>query len=87
MTNLVPFVDLSIIIPAYNEEHRITPTLERLARFLESQPLRYEILVVDDGSSDRTVAVVSLKMAQIKHLHVVRQTPNRGKGAAVRLAC
>ncbi len=85
MNNLVSFVDLSIIIPAYNEELRITPTLERLSRFLENQPLRYEIIVVDDGSSDRTTSVVSLKMATIKNLHLVRQTPNRGKGAAVRM--
>jgi dolichyl-phosphate beta-glucosyltransferase len=79
------FVDLSIVIPAYNEELRITPTLERISRFLESQPLRYEILVVDDGSIDNTTQVVSLKMATIPHLHLIRQTPNRGKGAAVRL--
>ena len=87
MSSLIParFVDLSIVIPAYNEEHRITPTLERISRYLESQPLRYEILVVDDGSVDNTTQVVSLKMATIPHLHLVRQMPNRGKGAAVRL--
>ena len=81
---LSPFVDLSIIVPAYNEELRILPTLDRLHAYLSQQPLRYEIVVVDDGSKDRTVNVVSLKMATIPHLRLVRQSPNRGKGAAVR---
>ena len=78
------FVDLSVIVPAYNEEHRILPTLDRLHAYLSQQPLRYEIVVVDDGSKDRTVNVVSLKMATIPNLRLVRQSPNRGKGAAVR---
>ena len=84
MTALLPFCDLSIVVPAYNEEHRITPTLVALHAYLSRQPLRYEILVVDDGSKDNTVGVVSLAMASIPNLRLVRQTPNRGKGAAVR---
>jgi glycosyltransferase involved in cell wall biosynthesis len=79
-----PFVDLSIVVPAYNEEHRIRPTLEQLDAHLRTQPLRYEIVVVDDGSSDNTVGVVALAMATVPSLRLVRQTPNRGKGAAVR---
>lgn len=79
------FVDLSIVIPAYNEEHRIVPTLEAVHRFLVTRGLRTEILVVDDGSRDNTVAVVEAKRAEIPGLRVVRQVPNRGKGAAVRL--
>ena len=84
MTALLPFVDLSIVVPAYNEEHRITPTLACLHGYLSKQPLRYEIVVVDDGSKDNTVGVVTLAMTQIPNLRLVRQTPNRGKGAAVR---
>jgi len=78
------FIDLSIIVPAYNEELRIPPTLERLHRFLQSQPLRYEIIVVDDGSKDRTCETVFEMMPRIPGLRLLRQTPNRGKGAAVR---
>jgi dolichyl-phosphate beta-glucosyltransferase len=90
MSTLVPlpapaYVDLSIVIPAYNEAKRIVPTLQALARFVASQPLRTEILVIDDGSSDDTVAVVEAQRAVIAGLRVVRQLPNRGKGAAVRL--
>ncbi len=79
-----PFVDLSIVVPAYNEELRIPPTLERLHAYLSNQPLRYEIVVVDDGSRDRTCDIVIAAMAHIPNLRLVRQMPNRGKGAAVR---
>ena len=84
MSTSVPFVDLSIVVPAYNEEHRLPPTLARLHAYLAAQPLRYEIVVVDDGSRDATCAVVEAAMASIPNLGLVRQTPNRGKGAAVR---
>jgi dolichyl-phosphate beta-glucosyltransferase len=79
-----PFVDLSVIVPAYNEEHRLMPTLERLHAFLSAQPLRYEILVVDDGSKDDTCGVVERAQASVANLQLVRQMPNQGKGAAVR---
>ncbi|MDQ3367436.1 MAG: glycosyltransferase family 2 protein [Myxococcota bacterium] len=82
--SIVPFIDLSIIVPAYNEEQRLPPTLERLHRFLATQAMRYEIVVVDDGSKDNTCAVVEASMATIANLRLVRQVPNQGKGAAVR---
>jgi glycosyltransferase involved in cell wall biosynthesis len=47
--------------------------------------MRWEIVVVDDGSRDATCAVVEAQMAHIPNLRLVRQSPNRGKGAAVRL--
>ncbi len=84
MSNLVPCVDLSIVVPAYNEEQRLPPTLERLHAYLSTQPMTYEIVIVDDGSRDRTCAVVEEAMARIPYLRLVRQTPNAGKGAAVR---
>lgn len=84
MSNLFNFVDLSVIVPAYNEELRLLPTLQRLHAFLSAQPLRYEILVVDDGSKDGTCGVVEKAMETIPNLLLVRQSPNAGKGAAVR---
>src|SRR5262245_39000611 len=51
-------VFLSIVVPAFNEETRIVPTLEKILDYLRSQPYSAEVLVADDGSSDRTVAVV-----------------------------
>ncbi|MDB4983663.1 MAG: putative glycosyltransferase [Myxococcales bacterium] len=84
MTDLVASVDLSLIVPAFNEELRLLPTLERLHAHLSARPASYEILVVDDGSTDGTCAVVEAARATIPHLVLVRQSPNRGKGAAVR---
>ncbi len=84
MSTLVSFVDLSVIVPAYNEELRLPPTLDRLHAFLSAQPLRYEIVIVDDGSKDKTCDVVEAAMTRIPHLRLVRQLPNAGKGAAVR---
>jgi dolichyl-phosphate beta-glucosyltransferase len=75
---------LSVIVPAYNEELRLLPTLERLHAHLSARPASYEILVVDDGSTDGTCALVQAAMARIPNLSLVRQSPNRGKGAAVR---
>lgn len=80
-------VDLSIIVPAFNEEHRLAPTLATLHGFLSRQRFArtWEIIVVDDGSRDDTCGVVEAHMATMPNLRLVRQTPNRGKGAAVRL--
>jgi glycosyltransferase involved in cell wall biosynthesis len=78
-------MDLSIIVPAYNEEQRIAPTLQRLARFLTAHPVSFEILVVDDGSRDGTVALVQSLSASIRQLRVIPSIRNRGKGHAVRV--
>src|SRR5690349_11535970 len=47
-------LDLSVIIPAYNEERRLPRTMETIIRYLDRQPWKYEIAVVDDGSGDST---------------------------------
>jgi dolichyl-phosphate beta-glucosyltransferase len=70
---------LSIVIPAYNEERRLPHTLERIVAYLARQPFRSEVLVVDDGSSDKTVAVASAQAG----VQVLRRE-HRGKGFAVR---
>jgi dolichyl-phosphate beta-glucosyltransferase len=80
----VDVVDLTLVIPAFNEERRLLPTLERLHAHLSARPMSYELLVVDDGSRDKTCEVVEAAAARIPNLVLVRQRPNRGKGAAVR---
>jgi dolichyl-phosphate beta-glucosyltransferase len=77
-------IDLSIVIPAYNEQDRITPTLETLFLFLEQQPWNTEVLVVDDGSTDNTVHVVTELQARFPGLLLHVQPTNQGKGAAVK---
>ncbi len=75
---------LSVVVPAFNESRRILPSLERIFSYLEAQPYDYEVLVVDDGSTDATAAVVRERFGQRAMLRVLSYTPNRGKGYAVR---
>lgn len=71
---------LSVIIPAYNEEHRIGQTLLAIDAFLKGQPYDYEILVVNDGSKDNTKHAVLDLMPRIKNLHLMDNRENHGKG-------
>lgn len=76
--------ELSIVIPAFNEELRLPATLERIAAYLQGSRREAEVLVVDDGSKDRTAAVAESFRAKIPSLRVVPNTVNRGKGYSVR---
>jgi glycosyltransferase involved in cell wall biosynthesis len=75
---------LSIVVPAYNEAERITPTLREIAAWLAAQKIDGEILVVDDGSSDGTCDVTRTLAREIPNLELVSCSPNRGKGFVVR---
>ena len=77
-------VDVSLVIPAYNEEARLGPTLAHCARYLSASPWSWEIVVVDDGSTDGTLALCRRMAAEIPALRIVETSPNRGKGHAVR---
>jgi dolichyl-phosphate beta-glucosyltransferase len=77
-------MDLSIIIPGYNEEARIGLTLERSAAYLAIRPWQWEILVVDDGSADRMSARVEEFSRHWPQVRALRHAPNRGKGYAIR---
>jgi len=76
--------DLSIIIPAYNEESRLPATLERIAAYLQDSGREAEVLVVDDGSKDGTAAVAEYFQIKIPSLRIVSNGVNRGKGFSVR---
>ena len=76
--------DLSIIIPSYNEEARLPGTLQRVAEYLPTLKLRTEVLVVDDGSTDRTAAVAESFHGKLTGLRVLSNGTNRGKGYSVR---
>lgn len=75
---------LSVIVPAYNEELRLPATLAEMRSYLDGLGEAYEVIVVDDGSRDRTVAVAEEYAAGWPQLQVLPQRVNRGKGAAVR---
>lgn len=76
--------DISIIIPAYNEEARITKTLIDFNHYLSQTPYTYEIIVSDDGSTDRTIEKVKALQLQNPHLRYIKLKQNKGKGQAVR---
>jgi dolichyl-phosphate beta-glucosyltransferase len=73
---------LSIIIPAHNEENRLPSTLEQVFTFLGGQPYPAEVLVIENGSSDRTFEIAEGFAAQHENLRVIR-AEGRGKGLAV----
>ena len=83
MSTIQPVV--SIIIPAYNEQSRIVPTLMAYDRVLARTGAPYEIVVVDDGSSDATCRVVEAVCAERPNIRLIATSPNRGKGHAVRV--
>ena len=73
---------LSIVIPAYNEESRLPDTLEQLIRFLEKQAFASEIIVVENGSTDRTHEIAQEFAQKHSNVHVI-QNDRRGKGRAI----
>lgn len=76
---------LTIVIPAYDEEARLPATLRTVGDYLAGRPdLNAEILVVDDGSQDRTAAAARETVLGAIPLRVIGYAPNRGKGYAVR---
>lgn len=77
-------LELSIVIPAFNEEQRLPKTLESIRRYLNSRPLRAEVLVVDDGSTDATAQVVEAATGGFAALRLLSNGRNRGKGFSVR---
>ena len=74
---------LSIIIPAFNEAARLPETLEQIDQFLSLQAFSFEILVVENGSTDDTLQIAQGLQKKIPHLKVMREEI-RGKGWAVR---
>ncbi len=74
---------LSVIIPAFNEESRIAGTVHKLVAHLTSQPYAWDIIVVNDGSADRTAQVVE-GLARGDTRVKLLNAPHAGKGAAVK---
>lgn len=84
MTHTDQHPALSIVIPAYNEERRIGPTLTRVIEYLDRRRAEYEVIVVDDGSRDATCELVREFAAARPRVRLLAQSANAGKGAAVR---
>jgi glycosyltransferase involved in cell wall biosynthesis len=74
---------ISVVLPAYNEEALIAETISRCVEVLSVIAPDYEIVVVDDGSRDRTGAIADAFAARNPHIRVVHNRPNRGYGGAL----
>jgi glycosyltransferase involved in cell wall biosynthesis len=74
---------LSLIFPAHNEEERLPQTLEVVDRFLKQQPYTAEVIVVENGSSDRTLELANEYRSRMPALKVLHED-GRGKGLAIR---
>lgn len=77
-------VDLSVIVPAYNEADRLPETLRRFQQYLLSKSCSYEVLVVLDGPTDRTRQILTGMASEIEHLKILDREVNRGKGFTVK---
>jgi dolichyl-phosphate beta-glucosyltransferase len=77
-------MDISVIIPAYNEEKRIAFTLEKSIDFLQQRSWQYELLPVDDGSRDATVERIAEVAREFPQVRCVLNGQNRGKGYSIR---
>lgn len=77
-------IDLTIIIPTYNESLRIGNTLDLLAKFLEKYPKIVEVLVIDADSTDKTAKIAKSKAKLFKHFHFINDGLKQGKGKQVR---
>lgn len=75
---------LSVVIPAYNEEAAIAEAIDRVGRYFTTRGLSFGIIVVDDGSSDRTRAAVEGKVAEWPMVRLLANETNRGKGYSVK---
>jgi len=75
---------VSIVIPAYNEANRLSRTLDHILCFVKAKGWTAEIIVVNDGSTDRTVDVAKKYVAQNRCVQLIDNIVNRGKGSAIR---
>ncbi|MCB0317150.1 MAG: glycosyltransferase family 2 protein [Bdellovibrionales bacterium] len=81
---LNPQPEISVIIPAYNEENRIKPTLDSYNAYLKQNYNKYQIIVISDGSTDKTCEIVNNFSKEEDSIQLVDLVFNRGKGFAVR---
>src|SRR2546422_3704952 len=76
---------LSVVVPVYNQEKNVSTALARIKRVIESTGLSYEIVVVNDGSSDDTINVLRNQATNGSNLRIVTYSQNMGKGYAVKM--
>src|SRR5690242_11983340 len=78
-------VVLSVVVPAYNEERRLEPSLKAICQYLDERDRPWELIIVNDGSSDRTAEVIAAAARADPRIRMLQSATNHGKGHAVRL--
>ena len=82
--SLGPEILLSLVLPAYNESRQIGDTLQKTIAYLAPKPYAWELIVVDDGSTDNTSAAAREAIEHRTNVQVISNTQNRGKGHALK---
>ena len=82
MSTIIP--ELSVFFPCYNEEKNIATTVNKAVKVLEKTAKKWEIIIVDDGSKDKTGEVALQIKKQYPNIKIITHHPNRGYGAAVK---
>ena len=78
------FIYISIVIPVFNEEERIGKTLGKIILYFDSCRYPYEVIVVNDGSTDRTSGIIEEFSERYKQVQIIKSKTNHGKGLSVR---
>jgi dolichol-phosphate mannosyltransferase len=81
----LPQSPISVIIPVFNQVGKISYSIEKIKQAVELAFSNYELIVVNDGSTDNTLTILNdIAITDDEHMHIISYTPNRGKGYAVR---
>ena len=80
----IPESSISLIIPIFNQAAKVSYSLEKIKQAIELASGNYELIVVNDGSTDDTLAILRDIAMTDQHVHIISYTPNRGKGYAVK---
>src|SRR3954453_8058449 len=75
---------VSVFFPAYNEEQNVVPLTEKAVEVLERLTAEYEVIIVNDGSRDRTGEVADALARRFPHVRVIHHPQNKGYGSAIR---
>ena len=78
------FAELSVFFPAYNEEGNIANTVSSALKVLSNIVTKYEVIIIDDGSKDKTGKIADKLAKENKYVRVIHHNPNRGYGEALK---
>lgn len=80
---MIKISELSVFLPAYNEESNILKSINQVVGVLKKKAKKWEVIVIDDGSTDKTSEIVKKLIDKDKRIRIVTHTPNQGYGAAL----